>query len=545
MFHKSYTPITSKGLNNQTNACFMNSALQMLYTIDEYRKLILNSRNNNNKNNKDVIISIKKIFNLINKNKNIYVGREELHEPYEVLYKSVFNEDLYLQQDSQEFLSAILDKSSNYFSNLNKLYEYNFNSKTFCSKNDQNTLKEENYNNSSIISLDIVRLINNKKELINNSLTGLLKIYQRPELLSNENKLDRCSNNLKSYRKININIPKENKYLFIQLKRFIVTNINYEKEIINGAYVEDYIKIEHIININGNRYFLLGAILRSGTFTGGHYIYTTFKNGRVYKTYDDSTVINNKIDNYTLENNAYVLLYAREYNLTEKSEINQLDTSIKENIIKKNILLKNKINKININKENIEHKLGINENYINKSQEYHKMPNKNKNINITIENIEKKIQNKNNLLKREINLITKKENNIKKQLELNHEYSKKLQQEENNYNLAKNLQKENNYNLAKKLQQEENNYNLAKKLQQEENNYNLAKKLQEEENNYNLAKNLQQKENLVKKFQKEEKKSNNVVKKFRKEEKNNDYWFMKNKNENEKKNNNNDFWFSK
>jgi ubiquitin C-terminal hydrolase len=577
MFHKSYTPVTSKGLNNQTNACFMNSALQMLYSIDEYRNLILKSRNNNNKNDKNVIMSIKKIFNLINNSKNVYIERENLEEPYVILYKSVFNEDLYLQQDSQEFLSSILDKSNNYFSNLNKLYQYNFISKTYCSKNNQNVLKEDVNNDSSIISLDIIRLVNNKKELINNTLTGLLKSYQKPELLNNEEKLNRCLNNFKSYKKININIPKENKYLFIQLKRFIVTNINYEEETINGAYIDDYIKIEHIININGNKYFLLGAILRCGTFTSGHYIYTTFKNGRVYKTYNDSEVINNKIGNYTLENNAYILLYAREYNNliqnTQKIEkineikikTHELDANIKKNIMTKNFLLKTKIATINHNKENIEHKLDINKKYINKSKKY--QTNSNKNISIKTENIEKKIHNKNNLLKHEINLIDKKENNIKKQLKLNNLYTKKLQQEENNYNLAKNIQQENNnYNLAKKIQQENNNYNLAKKLQQEDNNYNLAKKLQQENNNYNLAKNLQKENNynLAKNLQKEKNNYNlakniqqennnyNLAKKLQQEDNNkeeiNKYWFIKNKqakNKSKKIINNNDFWFSK
>jgi len=567
MFHKSYTPVISKGLNNQTNACFMNSALQMLYSIDEYRNLILKSRNNNNKNDKNVIMSIKKIFNLINNSKNTFIERENLQEPYVILYKSVFNEDLYLQQDSQEFLSAILDKSNNYFSNLNKLYQYNFISKTYCSKNNQNILKEDVHNNSSIISLDIIRLVNNKKELINNTLTELLKSYQKTELLSNEEKLNRCLNNLKSYKKININIPKENKYLFIQLKRFIVTNINYEEETINGAYVDDYIKIEHVININGNRYFLLGAILRGGTFTSGHYIYTTFKNGRIYKTYNDNEVINNKIGNYTLENNSYILLYAREYNnlvqnipknikkiekINEiKDKTHELDKNIKKNIMIKNILLKNKIATINHDKENIEHKLDLNKNYIHKSKKY--QISSNKNISIKTENIEKKIHNKNNLLKYEINLIDKKENNIKKQLKLNNLYTKKLQQEENNHNLSKKLQQEeNNHNLAKKLQQEENNYNLSKKLQQEENNYNLSKKLQQEENNHNLSKKLQQEENnynLSKKLQQEE---NNISKKLKKKEEIDNYWFIKNKKTKSKsksktKNivNNNDFWFSK
>ena len=48
---KVYEPYESIGLENCGNSCYMNSAIQMLLSINEYREYIINSNSRNEKNN--------------------------------------------------------------------------------------------------------------------------------------------------------------------------------------------------------------------------------------------------------------------------------------------------------------------------------------------------------------------------------------------------------------------------------------------------------------------------------------------------------------
>ena len=456
-----YTPYDSVGLKNFGNTCYINSALQMLFSIDEYREFILNSNFKN-----PTIASLKKIFKMMSDpKKEKYIKK---FEKYIIVLFIEFNysvneEKIYgKQDDSEEFLSFLKSKTTNDL-NFSKLYSYYDNISKYCKL--VNNIS--NKNDYKVISY--IFKVHLTKKIIN--LNGKLK--KKIELIDlinnefNEKKIDhserlfRCSEKkLNTCEKTDINIPEENKYLFIQLLR-MKFNKNHE----SYSFITDEIIINKNINLDNKEYFLLGAIVKNGGYKSGHYVYVTFKNGEIYKIYNDSSINSNNLEEngFNLNKNSYILLYKKKENINIQTHINILNTKV--NLINQHILqnLEEK-NKILRN----EKKLTLE--YIKKLQEHTTI------INIKLLEDKKDKENKKKL--KEI-LNEKKENKIKKLL-------KKLQNEEdikkqiyNNEKLAKNLQNEediyNNEKLAKNLQNEEdikkqiyNNEKLAKKLQNEE-----------------------------------------------------------------------------
>ena len=276
-------PKKSKGLPNCGNSCFMNSVLQMLYSIDGFREKILNYNKNN-----EIIEQLSHIFQLLEIS-NKKIKEKDLINSYNILYKSFSKEKLYKQQDAREFLSKILEIiEDNKETNLEEIYRFNIIKNSYCLKKKSNISKEEqNSEKNLLLVLDI-----NKK-----SIQESINLFQIKDAVS----LHRCNNNEKGFIKNIIQIPENNNYLIINLKRY--------KN--NGSFNKKNIEVNNNIKINNDEYFLIGAILKSGSADGGHYVYSTYKNGKIHFTYDDSSVYNHEPTNMNIRENAYILLYKR------------------------------------------------------------------------------------------------------------------------------------------------------------------------------------------------------------------------------------------
>ena len=502
----TYTPIISVGLENCGNSCFMNSAIQMLFAIDEFREFILQSSINKSQ----VLSALQNIFKLMKSSKS-YVQSNSLINSFKILQKS-YPENIPWggQGDSQEFLSYLIDQVDA----IKILFKCELDTSSYCKNNNNIITKEEVRKDPSLlISLDISK---------GNSLSDLIDQYRNVEKLDKSSGLSRCSQN-NSYIENNIVIPKNNKYLFIQLQRSIYTQRGQQ-------FVDKKINIEQHIKINNTKYTLLNVILRTGSNTSGHYINATYKDGKLFKVYNDAHVSQN-LGNFTLDNHAYILVYIRDRdsknNVNQNNIINKLNkqsSKINNNIHKKlakqkEILEKEKKvitqhiielqNKENIINEKIEHIEKINNNnnnnnnnniqqiaiQINKNYKFAKRLSENNTLgnnvinntyNTPSNNTSRNNTPRNNTPRNNTLRNNTPRNNTQKysnQINKNYKFAQRLS--ENNTlgnNVINNTPSNNNEVFAKKLQQEFNNEVLAKKLQQEFNNEILARKLQ---NQYN------------------------------------------------------------
>ena len=501
----SYKFENSVGLENCGQSCYMNSALQMLYSINEYRDFILNNNLNNNLNNSSTVSIIKKIFKLIqtNKGSSIRIKRDILQPIYKILYKQIFKENNTFgsQQDSEQILSFIIGQTSDLY--ILSIFSFQLIKDTYCRKNNVNNNLQQMFETTHILLLAVTK---NYTNAIKNSLTELIKYFEIDEKLNV--KLNRCGNS-NTHTKLTIKIPEENKYLFIQLKRLFV-----------DFYFDKDINIEQQLYINNNIYILIGVILRKGSQKSGHYIYATFKNNKIHKVYDDESVYNNLKYGFELNKHSYILLYKKfekKVNILAKvnennkiratnEKVKQIDTSIlqlleekkklleyqnkvllkhssnileKEQHIKKELIQNKRYIKTWENKlqEYIENKKQINNNYKISLQLASNNFNQDSKVNTSLSFNENMNGNKTNLSERNVDTII----NLQ-QKELN-KYAVKKKQINNNYQLAQQLQKE--YNEPNK--QHNNNYYIDPTMQQEYNNEQLALKLQQEYNNEQLS----------------------------------------------------------
>jgi hypothetical protein len=446
----------------------------MLYSINEIREYIINENMNN-----IILKNLKKIFLEINKKNTKYIDNNFLKKIYIILYKnfvdnlSLSNNNSYLniQNDSTEFFFSLFNIISSHLHD--NIFHLNEISKTYC-KNKINKTKNKEESKIDITNIIILQI----KKDNDQSVQSILNNSHSFDKL--DTSLSRCNNKNNSYQEFYYEIPNENKYLFIELRR---SGYNSKGKTI---FLKNYVKVNKNITINQNskkiKYILLGVILKSGELNYGHYIYVTYKNNKIHKVYDDSTVYNYLGTNFNIDHNATLLLYVKKI-LTENNNNNNQNN---ENLVERLIGINNNQNNPNL----VERLIGMNNNQNN--------PN-------LVERLigMNSYQNNPNLVERLIGMNSqeqKQHNNNNKQKQSNYNI---VSYEENNKNINNNNQKQSNYQIASKLQQEyyneyakmlKNVYNQNNNQNNYQNNYKIALKLQEE---YNLeyAKMLQQEYN--------------------------------------------------
>jgi ubiquitin C-terminal hydrolase len=289
------------GLENCGNSCYLNSAIQTLYSIKEYREGILNYKIIKNNKEHKVINIIKKVFKLIdisnnrlNNKSNKYISSNKICSLFEELHNTCFYSigiKWGQQADSQEILSFIIDKTCELL-NLKKIFSFNLITSSYCKINNIKINKENRSEESLLLSLPLYKKCNSILKLINE--------YEKTEKL--ETSLSRCSKLKTSYRKLNINIPEKNKYLFIQLKRF-----NYKKGEIE--FIDRKIQVNHKIKLSNKKFILKNCIL----IKDNHYICAIYKNCKLIRVYND-IICSNNLGNFELNKNGYIFIYEKELN---------------------------------------------------------------------------------------------------------------------------------------------------------------------------------------------------------------------------------------
>ena len=280
-----------KGLNNIGNTCYLNSALQMLLLNSSFCNLILNYNNG-----KSEILNILSnfIINYSSCKRNIdkSITPDDIKNIIQNKYKMINGNQ---QHDSNELICCLFDiineEIKNYYSpyhyNLYTIFGFNLESRIKC--------KLINCLDKSITSNKELILNLNVKETLEESFNDF---FER-EVLSNQYTCNKC--NIKSIASKRLNIKLYPNNLLICLKRFSFNNNCCSK-------INDHTTVPLIIELSSNIYKLQGAIIHSGSYNGGHYIYIGLVDNIWYLFNDnDVSELKTNINDELL--NSYLLYY--------------------------------------------------------------------------------------------------------------------------------------------------------------------------------------------------------------------------------------------
>ena len=200
-----------KGVQNHGNSCWMNAALQMFYHLPEYRAYIEGfdaTASTLSPEIKSITLAIQQIFRRYSGGDQIIACSTE----YQTLFKYTFpNQPIGSQQDAMEFITKVL---LGIVENdpVNDLFTIQYETTLTCAdKGTGPSIKTDPMNALSLV-------IPSRNSPL--TLDDLLLTESTPEIMESGTKVDDkpCQTVTKT---VKIQIPKNNQYVIIQLKRFI------------------------------------------------------------------------------------------------------------------------------------------------------------------------------------------------------------------------------------------------------------------------------------------------------------------------------------
>ena len=353
------------GISNKGNTCYLNSVIQLLYSIPQVKYLfttislqrITELKINvgdpsilptSDKNNKLVLKGLREIFLLMNeviedKTKNniekVLNNQDQVNAINKLLSKT--KERIGTQRDAQEFIGEIFACFVDYSNEslikyLYNLFNFNFLFQNICKNGDP--ARNNKLEDSSILTIPI----NGKKlrdEKIEITLKNLIDLYLKKEELEESEYFGTDEDNCgplqfvlnadgtrkefknttgkiyevkynKISRQILVKIPENQKYLIVLLKRFEFNPRTGGVDL--NQKITTAIPFEKDLTIDGITFRIYGIIRHKGGTKGGHYLYELFdEEGNRYKTLNDSQVSKPSGTIEELRSDAYVFLYRR------------------------------------------------------------------------------------------------------------------------------------------------------------------------------------------------------------------------------------------
>ncbi len=269
-----------KGIVNIGNSCYLNSAIQMLFNSNDFRKICSHTNLEKIINNYDDI------------NINVF-------NPSEIKHIVASNNKMFAnnhQHDSHEFMVYLLDVLDKFNHNSHtELYNlFGIKSRINIKCKLANCLHENEHTDVELfLQLPLT-----------DDLSESYRLYKAPEQLIAKNnngyKCDKCKKMSISRRKTMTSFWPNN--LIIVLKRFNYTS--------NQWIAKDNRKI-NIPLLWRHGYKLKGGIIHLGVYGGGHYVYYGERNNVWYICNDSNISIINDIDGFMKNQGAmsYILYY--------------------------------------------------------------------------------------------------------------------------------------------------------------------------------------------------------------------------------------------
>lgn len=307
------------GLLNIGNTCYANSALQMLFSIPELREYLLNDANweehlkniclkHNCQTESDVLNIVKKYYSII-----LYKflnNKGDVKNPYVIFGLLDYrNRKIHFnvgeQNDSQEFLSVILNNLNDEFYKLKKEMDIDTEEVDMKSESIVSDLLNLEY------TVDLEYLDYDKSETVKQNNLFLI-LHLKPGFKAIQDSIDHISETEvidgfyekvenKTKIKKTVNISKTSEYLLCHIVRF---KNNREKN-------SQPLQILDNIKINNKVYEVVSIVSHSGGIGGGHYINYSNRKGEWFLFNDSNISKVNKEDvlNNCSSGSAYIVMY--------------------------------------------------------------------------------------------------------------------------------------------------------------------------------------------------------------------------------------------
>jgi len=288
------------GLNNIGNTCFMNSALQMILNCDELNDEILESSCSG-----EITNTYKNLVTQYRKGKSSITPKEIK----KVLASKCNAFSGYSQEDSHEFLVLLLGRMEKEFKQDDKkdntMGEILDMKITIIVRSTESKRRSSHDEILTILPLDLPN--KNANVQLRECIEEYTSVQNIDEPVEFEDKL--AGGKIRKIKEIGNQqhtITGAGKYLLIQLKRFVQTNIGrYGKKI-------NLVESPDTMETSFGTYHLKSFIVQMGGMGGGHYI-SFIKDNDLWKCADDShvsQVADSKIKE--LVNCAYMICYERD-----------------------------------------------------------------------------------------------------------------------------------------------------------------------------------------------------------------------------------------
>lgn len=296
-----------EGLTNLGSTCAINSLIQILYRIDKFKQLILNSSTPEN----TLTFELKDLFNAIDINKNSITPHRFINKFYE-FFKGSFRQ--YEQIDICELFILLITKihdetAVNFvinksFSNISEEHNYNIAlHNNFKTSDVYNLFQGSHIHYIRCLNCDNVSrtfepfIIINLDILANSSISILFNKYCSTEINDNDRICDKCKTKSK-YNK-SISIWKYPDLLFLSLNRFKDMNTKNNDNI--NVDLRLFLKKIYSLHSIG---------FHHGSLNSGHYNAMCRNANNNFILYDDNNVVSiNNLDPLLNTSSSYILCY--------------------------------------------------------------------------------------------------------------------------------------------------------------------------------------------------------------------------------------------
>ena len=293
-------------LKNIGNSCFANSVFQLLYSMDDFRIIIIGADIDESRLDtipNIVLYCIQQIFKNLKQNIESFdietiridFGTDGIYNAAQLLY-GYSKLEIYKQHDPSEFMNNILDMllNSQVKDAISKLFRITLeNNKKRRDQIEESKRVIENYIPCGIKDLGDRANIN-----------STISYYQRNEKTENRN--EELQNNIIE-KNIQIKIDPKQKYLIIRLNR---DHYNPVSSITNKVFKD--VCLNDCITIDSTQFKLKGFIIHMGDSpSGGHYVYVHHISSENRILYNDSIYNKYRDAQYNHRQNTVLVLYEK------------------------------------------------------------------------------------------------------------------------------------------------------------------------------------------------------------------------------------------